>query len=208
MTLLAQSTVTLVAAQATAAVSGDTTLWYMTRAAAISAYVLLTGTAALGLLRSTLRSSGTRAPGAIRLLDDVHPYVALLAFAFTVLHIVTLLFDPVVTFSLTNLLVPFDEPYAPFATSLGVLSLYALGIVWLSSWLRRKLSYGFWRGLHFFSFVGFFLVTLHGVLAGTDSGEPWMRLVYFASAALISLLVFARLLSRPESAAPAAYRTR
>jgi sulfoxide reductase heme-binding subunit YedZ len=204
MILLNQTLALLATARAATTATGDTTLWFVTRAAAVSAYILLTCTAALGLLRATFRASGSRATGAIRLLDDLHPYVALLAAAFTALHLVSLLFDPVVTFSLTNLLLPLDEPYAPFATALGVFSLYTLAIVWISSWLRRSLPYAFWRRLHFFSFVAFALVTLHGILAGTDSSEPWMRLVYLGSAGLICLLVFARLLGGSQTAAPAA----
>lgn len=184
--------------------NSDPTLWYITRATGISAYVLLALTAALGLLRTTLRAAQIGAPGAIWLLDGIHPFAALLAAGFVLLHMVTLAFDPVVPFGLANLLLPLDEPYAPFATSLGVLGLYACAVVLVSSWLRRALPYGVWRGLHGVSFAAFALVTLHGILAGTDSGKPWMWVVYVVSAGVVALLVVVRLLARPQTAPAAA----
>jgi sulfoxide reductase heme-binding subunit YedZ len=174
--------------------SGDPAMWYVTRAAAISAYVLLALTVLVGLLRSMLRSSGWRAPGLVWLLDEAHQYIAALAAVFVGLHLVTLLLDPVVPFTLVNLIVPLGEPYRPAATSLGVFSLYTLGAVLLSSWMRRSLSYGFWRALHFASFLAFVLVTLHGILAGADTGEPWMSALYASSAGVVALLVGLRML--------------
>jgi sulfoxide reductase heme-binding subunit YedZ len=171
-----------------------TTLWYVTRAAAISAYILLTLTAGLGLLRNTVRAARVRSAGLIWLLDEAHQYTAALATVFVALHLVSLLFDPVVPFTFTNLLVPIDEPYRQTAVNLGVFSLYTLGAVLLSSWMRRSLPYGLWRGLHFASFLAFVLVTLHGILAGADSTQPWMQAVYGVAAGAVMLLVGVRLL--------------
>lgn len=185
---------------ASAASGGDPTLWYVTRAAGISAYVLISLTVVLGLLRSTVRVSRSGGAGTIWFLDEAHQFAALLAAAFLLLHLTTLVLDPVVPFSLGNLLLPVGEPYQPFATTLGVLSLYTLAIVLLSSWFRRALPYGFWRGLHGISFAAFALVTLHGILDGTDSGSVWMRLVYVGVLALVGLLVVARLLAQPSAA--------
>lgn len=188
------------ASHAAQALAGDPTLWYATRAAAISAYLLLSLTVVLGLLRSTLRISRSGGSGSIWFLDEAHQFTALLAAGFVLLHLATLVLDPVVPFSLTNLLVPVGEPYQPLATTLGVFTLYTLAIVLLSSWFRGSLSYGFWRALHGVSFAAFALVTLHGLLDGTDSGQAWMRLVYLGVSALVLLLIVARMLAAPSEA--------
>lgn len=174
--------------------SDDPTLWYVTRAAAISAYILLALAVIVGQLRSAFRSTGSRAPWLIWLLDEGHQYIAALAAVFVALHLVTLLFDPVVPFTVVNLLLPLDEPYRATAVNLGVFGLYALVAVLLSSWLRRALSYGFWRALHFVSFLVFALITLHGILAGADSSQPWMQAVYGVAAGLVVALMGLRLL--------------
>jgi sulfoxide reductase heme-binding subunit YedZ len=187
-------------AAASQALAGDPTLWYVTRAAAISAYLMFALTVVLGLLRTTLRVLRSGGPGTIWLLDEAHQFSALLAVSFLLLHLATLVLDPVVPFSLSNIIIPVNEPYQAFATTLGVLALYTIALVALSSWFRSSISYNVWRGLHGFSFVAFTLVTLHGLLDGTDSGQGWMRLVYLGVTVVVLLFVVARLLATPVEA--------
>lgn len=177
---------------ASSASSASPALWYVTRAAAVSAYLLLTMTVALGMLRSLARDLAIRVGWA---LDDIHQFLALLTGAFVLLHLATLVLDPYIPFSLANLLIPFAEPYRPLATDLGVLALYGLAAVLFSSWLRRRMSYGLWRGIHYASFGTFFIVTLHGLLAGADAGTPWMHAIYIGAAAAVLFLVVVRILA-------------
>jgi sulfoxide reductase heme-binding subunit YedZ len=168
----------------------DPTLWYITRAAGVSAYVLLAVVVDLGILRSLARQLGERVSW---VLDEVHQFLALLAAAFVALHLGVLLFDPFISFSVANLLLPIGEPYQSLGVSLGVIGLYALIVVLVSSWLRRYVSHRLWRGLHYGSFGVFILVTLHGLLSGSDSGLGWLRSVYFAALASMLFLTVMRL---------------
>jgi predicted ferric reductase len=174
----------------------DPTLWYVTRAAAVSAYVLLTVSAALGILRSLARTLAVRSTWA---LDELHSFVAVLAGCAVLLHLGSLLLDPFIRFSPINLVLPLGQPYSPFAVDLGVLGCYALSAVLVSSWLRRRLSYSFWRGLHYAGFAAFLLVTLHGLLAGSDASLPWMRALYVGGAAAVAFLVILRVLLAPNA---------
>jgi methionine sulfoxide reductase heme-binding subunit len=173
--------------------TADPTLWYITRAAALSAYVLLAVTVDVGLLRSIASSLRVRVSWA---LDDLHQFMALLAAAFVALHLACLLLDPFLNFSLTNLLLPLAQPFKTVAVDIGVLGLYALVALLVSSWLRRSISYRTWRGLHYISFVLFALVTLHGLLAGSDSGLAWTHALYLGAAASAVFLTVVRLLAR------------
>ncbi|MGE5334438.1 MAG: ferric reductase-like transmembrane domain-containing protein [Nitrososphaerota archaeon] len=168
-------------------------LWFVTRAAATSAYITLSVTVMIGLLRSLARVSRLRNSRVLWLLDELHPYLAVLTLAFVVLHLLSLIFDPLIPFSLINLVLPFDQPYRPFAVDLGVLALYGLVIVWLSSWMKRRIAYTSWRTLHYTSFIAFVLVTFHGIFAGSDAAEPWMRLLYVSIAGVVTLLILVRL---------------
>ncbi len=194
LTLLAAPLLFLRSA-ATSSGASDPTLWYVTRAAGVSAYVLLAVVVDLGIVSSLARQLGERISW---IVDEAHQFIALLAAAFVTLHLGVLLFDPFITFSLANLLVPFGEPYQPLGISLGVLGLYALLIVLVSSWLRRFTSRSFWRGLHYASFAVFVLVTLHGLLSGSDSGLGWMRSIYFAASASMLFLTAMRLVLQPH----------
>lgn len=178
----------------------DPRLWYVTRAAGICAYVLLACATALGLLQSLARALAVRAGWA---LAELHQFVALLAGAFVALHLLALALDPFLHFSVPNLLLPVAEPYRPFQVALGVLGMYALVVVLVSSWLRAKMTYAVWRGLHTISFALFALVSAHGLLAGTDTSQPWMEGIYFAAIAAVLFLCGMRLivwLTAPEPA--------
>ncbi len=158
----------------------DPSLWFVTRGAAVAAYALLAVSVALGLVRSLARALAVRASW---VLDELHAYTSLLAAAFLALHLISLALDPAVPFPVITLLLPFGE-YA----------LYAFAAVLLSSWLRRRLTYRFWRGLHYASFAAFALATLHGILAGADITQPWMRAVYEGATAAVVFLFAVRLL--------------
>jgi predicted ferric reductase len=176
-----------------AASTANPTLWYVTRASAVSAYVLLSASVILGLMRTTRRQVPWW-------LDEAHRYLAVLIAGFVVLHLLSLVFDPLIPFTPLNLLVPVAEPYRPFAVALGVLGLYCLVAVSVSSWLRRRLTHTSWRTLHYASFGAFVLVTAHGVLAGADSGEGWMRLVYLGAGIIVALLTVRRMTQAPAVA--------
>ncbi|HLY29400.1 MAG TPA: ferric reductase-like transmembrane domain-containing protein [Ktedonobacterales bacterium] len=182
-----------------AATTSNPTMWYVTRAAATSSYVTLTGTVGLGLLRSLARSE--RRPNAtyLWLLDESHQFLALLTAAFLALHLISLLFDSYLPFSVVNLLVPLNEPYKEIPIALGVLALYAMAAVLASSWLRRKISYTLWRNVHYVSFVVFALVTAHGLLAGSDSSQPWASAMYFGASAFIGVLTVVRIFASPRA---------
>ncbi len=167
----------------------DHTFWYISRAAGFTAYALLTLTVCLGLLVRT------------RLLDalvarwrsfDLHQFTALLALGFVALHVFSLLGDHYIGFQLDQLFIPLASPYRPAQVALGIIALYLLIIVVGSFYVRRAISYGTWRAIHYATFGLFVLVLAHGVLAGTDSGEPWARDVYWGTGLLVAGLTFWR----------------
>ncbi len=165
-------------------------MWYVTRAAAVCAYILLTLTVLMGLARSLSRVARVRVSW---LVEENHQTLAAIAAVFVALHLLTLMLDPLMPFSLLNLLLPVNEPYSPIAVGFGVLALYGMVAVLASSWLRKRLSYGAWRTLHYASFITFVFVTIHGVFAGSDTRQPWMYLIYLAAAALVGLGTLARM---------------
>lgn len=183
---------------AAATASTDPTPWYLTRMLAISAYLALSLSVIFGLLRTLARRTRE---GISWMVDELHQVLATLAGVLVVGHLVTLAKDAFIPFSIKNLLLPGDQPYRPFAVNLGVLSLYTLVALLLSSWFKRRLPYGFWRILHYISFATFLLVTLHGWQAGSDVDEPWMRALYGAATAAVAFLLLMRLFMTAPKAA-------
>ncbi len=188
---------------ATTANQSNTVMWYLTRATAVSAYVALTVLVALGLLRSTARRAGARLSWVV---DEVHQFLGLIFGVLVGAHLLTLLLDPYISFSLTNFLLPIDEPYSPLAVDVGVVALWTVLLVLGSSWLRRHLPYRSWRALHYLGFVTFGLVTLHGLVAGSDTDMLWMRAVYIGAGVIVGMLVLMRLARRSDNASVGARR--
>jgi predicted ferric reductase len=153
-------------------------MWYVTRTCALAAYVLLTASVALGMLQSIARRSGEHLSW---LADELHQFLATLAGVLIAAHVVTLVLDDYLPFSVANIVLPLAEPYRAFPVSLGVFALYGMALLLFSSWLRRRIPYRLWRGIHYVSFLTISLVTAHGLLAGSDTGELWMRGVYGAA---------------------------
>jgi sulfoxide reductase heme-binding subunit YedZ len=165
-------------------------LWYLTRTTAVAAYVALTLTVILGMLRAIARTSGERLSWVV---DELHFFVASLAGGLIAGHLISLKLDPFIPFTINNLLLPGDQPYRPLATNLGVFAFYTMVVVLVTSWIRALLPYRFWRFLHVFSFVAFGLVTAHGLLAGSDATEPWQRALYGMAVGAVGFLTLLRL---------------
>jgi methionine sulfoxide reductase heme-binding subunit len=179
-------------------------LWYLTRTTAVAAYVALTLSVALGMLRTIARTSGESLTWVV---DELHAVVATLAAGLVVGHLISLRLDTFIPFTTANLLIPGDQPYRPLAVNLGVFALYTLAIFLFSSWLRRRLPYRFWRTLHVLSFLAFALISLHGLLAGSDASEPWMRGVYGMAIGAVGFLTVMRLVGGRRRAVAVAEET-
>jgi predicted ferric reductase len=173
----------------------DPFYWYLTRDLAIAAYLTLTLSVLLGLVVSLARVTGDRVMWQIR---ELHYTLATLTGVLVAGHMLTLALDPYLPFSVTNLLLPLDQPMSPLTVDLGVLGFYSLVALLLTSWLRKRLTYTQWRAIHYVSFTTFVLVTFHGWLTGSDSREYWMKSIYFGCALAVGSLVATRLFISPQ----------
>jgi methionine sulfoxide reductase heme-binding subunit len=175
----------------------DPALWYVTRGAAATAYLLLTAVMAFGIILSFRGLEGLMRGWRVY---DLHQILTLLLLGFVALHLLTLYLDPYEPFSLLKLIWPLAETYRPLGTALGVLTLYLLALVAISSWARRLLSVRLWYLLHLASYVAFVLGTIHGLLSGADTQTPWMLGVYSGSSALVTLLALGRIYFATQAA--------
>jgi sulfoxide reductase heme-binding subunit YedZ len=144
--------------------------WYVARAAGLIAWTLLTASVLWGLSISTRVFRGKPRPA---WLLDLHRYLGGLATIFTVLHVGAIIADSYVHFDLMSVLIPFASSWRPVAVAWGVVGLYLLLAVQLTSLVRRRLPKKLWRATHFASFPLFGFATLHALTAGTD-GSAWL----------------------------------
>lgn len=159
--------------------------WIAARAGGILIYLLAFVSITLGLLSSLKWLGQVLHPARLMYL---HRLVALLMLVFTVVHVGGLLLDSYLKMNLFEVLVPFTAGYRPLWTGLGTVALYAAIIIVVSAYLAGRLGYRLWHSLHYLSYALFGIGFLHGVMAGTDSAERWMQLVYMLTGFVVVTL--------------------
>ncbi|MFI5520515.1 PDR/VanB family oxidoreductase [Streptomyces platensis] len=158
--------------------------WYLARVGGLMSWWLLSATVLWGLLLST-RLLGPR-PTRIRLLD-LHRLLSLLSLAFLAVHLLSLVADSWVDLGLWQLIVPFISDYRPVAVAWGVIALYLAAAIQVTSLLKSRIPYRWWRGIHTTTFALFVLTTVHALTAGTDArAVRWTGLLLAAAVAFLS----------------------
>src|SRR5437899_4737413 len=168
--------------------------WDIARAGGFTAYILLTLAVVVGLALSTQIQSPSRWP---RLLNsELHNFLTLLGTIFLVVHVLAVWVDPFTRFGWNEVFIPLASHYRPEWMALCIVALY-LGIaIGISTWLRPRIGYTWWRRLHVLTFGVYVLATLHGLGTGSDSQTWWGLGIYLVSIVLVGLLLYQRLLVR------------
>lgn len=164
--------------------------WYVARATGIVAWALLAATVWIGLALST-RALGKR-PAPAWLLD-LHRGLGGYAVVVTGVHLVGLVLDSYVDFGLVELLVPGASDWRPGPVAWGVVALYLLAAVEVTSLLRRRLSNTTWRRIHATSFPLVVVATIHLLTAGTDARNPVLLGAVLATTMAAAALTLVRI---------------
>ncbi len=171
--------------------------WYLTRAAGLMGYFLIWLSTAWGLVVST------------KILDpilerayayDFHEYLSWLGLAFVATHVIVLMADKYLPYSLWQVMIPFLSPYRPLWVGIGTIAFYLSLLVTITFYLKKKIGMAAFRKIHYLSLVSYLGATLHGLYAGTDSVLPIANLLYkgtflvtlFLTAYMIVLMYFRR----------------
>jgi sulfoxide reductase heme-binding subunit YedZ len=150
--------------------------WYIVRAA---------GFAAAGLLILLMLSGIGQVTGlTYRFIEPIkawalHKAMALALCVAIALHVIFIFVDHYLPFSLTQLLIPFGSSYTnkvalfsvhlgSLAVTAGIIAMYGVAIIVLSSlgWIDTKKKA--WRWLHYLSYLVMLLVFVHALSTGTD----------------------------------------
>jgi len=174
--------------------------WYVARASGLVAWSLLAGSVIWGLL---MTSKAVRRFAKTNWLLDLHRWLGGLALVFTGIHVLAILGDTYVHFGLASVLVPLASHWHPVMVAYGVVSLYLLAAIEITSLLRRRLNRTLWRRVHFLSFPLFVLSTVHGLTAGTDSRSPMVAIAVTLVVAAVAGLTAIRVATSAYPTPPA-----
>lgn len=160
--------------------------WYLTRASGIVAWLMLVAGFLWGvLLVSRLLGPSPRPAWML----DLHRWLGGLAVVFTGVHLASLVADSYVHFDLVDLLVPYASDWRAGAVAWGVVALWILLAVEITSLMMRRLPRKAWRWVHLSSYALLWTATIHGVVAGTDARNPIVRAVLVAIVTVAVIVV-------------------
>ena len=113
---------------------------------------------------------------------------------FVVVHLLGLVADSTVHFGVAQILVPFTSSWRPLAVSFGVLALWTLIAVFVTSLLRDRLSRRVWHAIHMSSYVTWIAVSAHLLGAGTDTFSRAVEILNLSAVTLVASLAVLALL--------------
>lgn len=177
--------------------------WFISRSSGVIAYVLLTAGILWGLMQSGALFRGHLSP---LVTFGMHSFLSWMALGLSVLHGVILLKDTYIHFDLARIATPFLADYRPIPVGLGIIGFYLMLLLTLSFYARTHLGQRTFRTLHYVSFAVFIMVTLHGVLAGTDNHPlAWLYGASLVAVVVLTILRIANTRGRGK-AAPALHQ--
>ena len=179
--------------------------WYVSRSSGLVAWLALTGSVLLGVVLSTKAFPRHRRPA---WLLDLHRWLGGLAVAFVLIHLAALIADSYLELDLMDLLIPFASDWEPTAVAFGVLALWFLVAIELTSLAKRRFSTRVWHGVHLTGYAVFWLVSIHAALAGTDPSQRLYQVTAVLSILAVGWATMYRIANRravtqrPASAEP------
>ena len=107
---------------------------------------------------------------------------------------------------MVDVLVPFASSWRPGAVAWGVVAVWLLAAIELTSLAKRRLPPRVWHGVHLASPPLFAMATIHGLTAGSDAVNPLLRLAMVAAGSAVAGLTVYRVGQRSRPARPAPER--
>src|SRR5688572_10483919 len=132
----------------------------------------------------------------------MHRWFSALAVLGTVVHVLALVADNYVHFGMKEILLPMGSSWKAFPVTLGVIAMYLLILVQVTSLFMKKLPRHLWRSIHFSSYGIVWMAVLHAGLAGTDASNRLYQFVALVlTTAAISAVVVRLVVGRRGSTA-------
>lgn len=169
-------------------ITATTAPWFASRATGVVALLLLTGVMVLGML---VNRQG-RLPGLPRFaVTGLHRNLSLMAVAFTAIHVLTAVIDTFVSIPLTSAVIPFTSGYEGFWLGLGTISFDIMLALIVTSLLRRHLSRGVWRTVHWLAYVSWPVAFFHSIYSSKDLQHgPLLILALVCALAVVAAVVW------------------
>ncbi len=175
--------------------------WYVTRASGFVSWALLAIAVLWGLFITNKTLNRTTAPAWVL---DLHRHLGGLSVVFAAVHVGALPLDTFTDWGWRDLLIPMASQWHPGPVAWGIVALYLLVAIEVTSLLGRRFPKKWWRRVHMLSFPLYILASIHLFTAGTDSGNSVGRWMVVTVSTLIVFLTVVRVLAatKPRETRP------
>jgi len=177
------------------------TWWYVSRASGFVSWSLLAIAVLWGLFLTNKTLNRSTPPAWVL---DLHRHLGGLAVVFVAVHVGALPLDGFTHWGWADLLVPMATKWQPGAIAWGIVGMYLLVAIEVTSLLGRRFPKKWWRRVHMLSFPLYILASIHLFTAGTDSGNVVARWMVVTVSTLILFLTVVRVLAaaKPRETRP------
>ncbi len=174
--------------------------WYITRAAGI--------VAAISLIALMLSGIGLITGLTFKFLEPLtawatHRAIAMAFGVSVVIHIVALLFDKFVPFTIAQALIPYASQYRTVTiaghhlgslyVALGIFAVYGILAIILTSLLWIDKRPRIWKLFHFLSYLVMIFVFFHALYLGTDLAHGIFRILWIIFGVAVAIAIIYRL---------------
>lgn len=165
--------------------------WWASRVFGFVAYLALWSSMLLGVLVASRGGGGLFVRPWIL---ELHDRWGVTALVFTLVHVIASMADA--TYGVDPLVVvyPFASTSLKGPLAVGTFALWGLALVTGTTAAFRKLPRVVWRAVHGTAFGCYVLALVHGVTAGSDTGDPRVAWFYLLTAAVLVAAIVQRLL--------------
>ncbi len=173
-----------------AAAGGTRLLWYLARGSGLAALVVLTLSMVLGLVTS-VRWTNDRWPRFV--IELLHRNSSLLALALIVVHVATVVIDAFAPIGWKDTVIPFASGYRSLWVGFGAVAFDILLALLITSLLRHRIGHRTWRVVHWFAYLCWPLVVLHGLGTGSDTQVGLVLMLYVVCIVAVIVALWWRL---------------
>ena len=169
-------------------------IWYTTRGAGLAMLITFSIATSLGALASVPSARLERR----FLVQYVHRAAAVFGLLLLVVHVGTVLIDAKAKVGVVGALVPFASSYRPNAVALGSIAAYLMLLIVATGLARGRMARSArgartWRYVHLLAYVSWGVAVVHGLLAGTDAGLAWVRVLVAACVFVVAVSLAVRI---------------
>jgi len=166
-------------------------VWYLTRATGLMAFLLLYVVMFLGI--------SIRMPGLNKIIKpidslNIHGWLSVQALIFVFIHGAILLLDKYLSFNILDILVPWYSKSYSNELALGIVGMYLMIILTVTSYMRKIINFKVWRAIHFLNIFLYGAVVFHGLYLGTDLREGMLRSIFIYINLALVILIFAHMI--------------